>query len=114
MSFFGGGKVSFEDAFPEIEFMEIHVSVKDQMTHSNVEEFTFTLDSPPPPTIRCHGKCSGGSHDIERAIRASVINGGGEVKEGAMCRGREPMGRGLSRSCTGGFTMTGNIKLRDK
>lgn len=115
MRYFGGRQVSFAEAFPQIEAMQIEVTVSESISgfsRKNISRYSF--DSPPPATIRCTGKCSDGKHDIAGAIRRAVLKGGGEVSEVSMCHGREPMGRGQSRSCTGSFAIKGSIQLREK
>jgi len=111
MSFYGGKKVSFEEAFPKIDSLGLTIEIKQGMTKFDTPDIRiYSLKYPPPPKISCSRTGCDHEFDIERIIRHTVVSGDAKIDRTMMCKGT--MGRHDSRSCIGNCKVYGEITLK--
>ena len=114
MSYFGGKNVSFGEAFPEIESLDLTIETKKgpiMFKDPNIR--CYTLERPPPANVSCPKiGCTSAGFDIERIIRRAVSSDNTKIDKVMVCKGTKS--RTDSQSCLGICKVYGSITLKKK
>ncbi len=109
-------KVSFDEAFPEIEDLTVTVKETGQGVHNWDEVSTYRKQNIPGEFINCRNPlCYKGGFSIGSALRDMVRNRQTELETIEICRGNEasPKGRRIYRTCANFFKIKVSIKYKE-
>jgi hypothetical protein len=99
-------KVSFAEAFPQIEDLVIEVEESGRDVWHGSSKSTYRMDHLPGEYINCSNSlCYNGGFSIGSILREMVRNKQTEIETGKMCQGNEgsPKGRKIYRKCLNMF-----------
>jgi len=110
-------KVSFNEAFPQLEDYTIEVlELEDMMWGKEVRTRLFNRDNPPVESVDCSNHiCYSGGISIGSILRNMVREGKTEEAVTEKCRGYEgsPKGQKRYRSCAHFFKVKVKLKYKD-
>lgn len=110
-------KVSFEEAFPELEDLRIEVKESGYGVGERTGVRTYTLDNLPGEYIDCSNPhCYGGGFSVGSIVRSMVREGETAFEAGQLCKGYEgsPKGRRKYRDCLNCFEINVSLRYRSK
>lgn len=110
-------KVSFDEAFPEIEDFTIEVEESVKGISDLGRKATFRKQNFPGEYMKCSNKyCYKGGFSIVDILREMVSSKQTNLETLKKCQGNEgsPKGKRIYRSCTNFFTVKVLIKYRER
>lgn len=110
---FGTEYDSFEEAFPDVAELKLHVEETDMV--ETKRSMTYDIDSLKGGEIRCSNPlCENGGVYIDIVISDMIRNNETELETSKTCNGHEPMGRNQSRTCPHMFNLEVEIEYKDE
>ena len=109
-------KVSFEEAFPEIEDLTVEVEESGHGVSEWNRKRTYRKQNFPGEYIDCSNPlCYNGGFSIGSILREMVRNRQTELETSKLCQGNEgsPKGRRIYRKCMNFFKIKVSIKYRE-
>lgn len=110
-------KWSFEEAFPDIEDVQVEVTESEDMIWAkNPETLVYTKQHLPGEFINCSNTlCYSGGVSVGEILRNMVRNKQTETEVSSKCRGYEgsPKGKRKSRSCMHHFRIKVELKYKN-
>jgi len=110
-----GKKVTFKEAFPEIQELNIEIIESGKGVGEWNEKGTYTLDFPPAEFIDCSNKlCFKGGLRIADIIHEMAINKTEHCEKCESCFGNEtsPKGSKIYKKCLNSFEVKVDIKYK--
>ncbi|SRR4030042_2765009 len=105
-----GRLTTFDEAFPEIESVEVWV---EQFNSNWKSYFSKERSNPPGEEVGCHNPlCHNGGFYVGGILRDMVLKRETWRKETSLCAGRERMSRGHFRPCLNSFKYEIKITYR--
>ena len=109
-------KVSFEEAFPEIEDLIVEVEESGQGVSERNCKRTYRKQNLPGEYINCSNPlCYNGGFSIGSILREMIRNRQTELETSELCQGNESSlkGRRIYRKCMNSFKIKVSIKYRE-
>ena len=112
-----GRKVSFDEAFPEIEDLTVEVEESESGISDLGKKYTFRKQDLPCEYIDCRNPlCYKGGFSIGSILHEMVRTKQTNLETSKVCQGNEgsPKGRKIYRSCMNFFKIKVSIKYKEK
>jgi hypothetical protein len=108
-------KMKFEEAFPEIEDINIEIEEKGYGVYGELSRKSYTKQNMPGEYVDCSNpSCYNGGFSIGQILRDMVGNKQTDAETSKGCQGYEgsPKGRRRYRSCINFFTIRAHIDYK--
>lgn len=114
---FGGKKLPFAKAFPNIVDFRIEVKRPREGSYGEKETLTYTPDNPPSEYVDCKNNiCYGGGFSLGKILRKMVREKETELETSEVCKGYKgsPKGHRKYDICTTLFEVKIDLKCSDE
>lgn len=112
-----GKKTSFEEAFPQIDSLDVTVEETGKGVHREPRTWRFSEENPPGKYVDCSNDlCYNGGVDVGSILRAMVRNDETSKETTEFCQGYEgsPKGQKRYKDCINKFEVQIEIEYADE